>query len=73
MLLTGRGRQWIRRDLGGEDTEGEAQRHALWWPPTKVAGRYLAPYLAAQEEAEFTDTDRPAGELVEFTVEGHGG
>jgi len=73
VLLTGRGRQWIRRDLGGEDAEGEAQRHALWWPPTKVAGRYLAPYLAAQEEAAFTDADRPAGELVEFTVEGHGG
>ncbi|HET8950468.1 MAG TPA: FAD-dependent oxidoreductase [Solirubrobacteraceae bacterium] len=73
VLLTGRGRQWIRRDLGGDDAEGEAARHALWWPPTKVAGRYLAPYLAKQEEAEFTDADRPAGELVEFTVEGHGG
>ena len=72
VLLTGRGRQWIRRDLGGDDPEGEAQRHALWWPPTKVAGRYLAAYLAAQEEAEFTEADRPTGELVEFTVEGHG-
>jgi sulfide:quinone oxidoreductase len=72
VLLTGRGRQWIRRDLG-DDAKGEAQRHALWWPPTKVAGRYLAPYLAKLEEAEFTDADRPAGQLVEFTVEGHGG
>jgi sulfide:quinone oxidoreductase len=72
VLLTGRGRQWIRRDLTAEDAEGEAQRHALWWPPTKVAGRYLAPYLARQEEAEFTDADRPPGHLVEFTVEGHG-
>jgi sulfide:quinone oxidoreductase len=72
VLLTGRGRQWIRRDLGG-DAEGEAERHALWWPPTKVAGRYLAPYLASLEEAEFTDADRPTGQLVEFTPEGHGG
>jgi sulfide:quinone oxidoreductase len=72
VLLTGRGRQWIRRDLGGDDAEGEAQRHALWWPPTKVAGRYLAPYLAKLEEAEFTDADRPAGQLVEFDVTGHG-
>jgi sulfide:quinone oxidoreductase len=23
-----------------------ATAHALWWPPSKVAGRYLAPYLA---------------------------
>ena len=71
VLLTGRGRQWIRRELEG-DGEGEAERHALWWPPTKVAGRYLAPYLASLEEAQFTEADRPAGQLVEFTVEGHG-
>ena len=73
VLLTGRGRQWIRRDLGDEGQEGEAERHALWWPPTKVAGRYLAPYLASLEEAAYRDADRPTGELVEFTVEGHGG
>ena len=72
VLLTGRGRRWIRRDLGGADAEGEAERHALWWPPTKVAGRYLAPYLAKRDELEFTDAERPAGQLVEFTPEGHG-
>jgi sulfide:quinone oxidoreductase len=72
VLLTGRGSQWIRRDLAADDSAGEAQRHALWWPPTKVAGRYLAPYLAALEEAEYTDTERPQGQLVEFTMEGHG-
>ncbi len=71
ILLTRRGRRWIRRDLEGAE-EGETQRHALWWPPTKIAGRYLAPYLAALEEAQFTDADRPTGQLVEFTVEGHG-
>jgi sulfide:quinone oxidoreductase len=72
VLLTGRGRRWIRRDLGGAEGEGETQRHALWWPPTKVAGRYLAPYLAALEEEEFREPNRPAGQLVEFTMEGHG-
>jgi sulfide:quinone oxidoreductase len=71
VLLTGRGSAWIRRDLG-HDAAGEAERHALWWPPTKIAGRYLAPYLASLEESEFTDGDRPTGHLVEFTVEGHG-
>jgi hypothetical protein len=24
--------------------------HALWWPPAKIAGRYLAPYLALHHE-----------------------
>jgi sulfide:quinone oxidoreductase len=72
VLLTGRGSQWIRRDLGRPEAEGEARRHALWWPPTKVAGRYLAPFLAAREEAGPEDSERPAGQLVELTVEGHG-
>ena len=72
ILLTGRSKRWIRRDLDGPGGEGETERHALWWPPTKIAGRYLAPYLAALDEAEFTDADRPTGRLVEFTVEGHG-
>src|SRR4051794_771979 len=71
VLLTGRGQQWIRRDVGEGDAEGEAERHALWWPPTKVAGRYLAPYLAQLAESP-DDGERPAGQLVEFTVEGHG-
>ena len=71
VLLTGRGRQWIRRDLS-EDADGEAKRHALWWPPTKIAGRYLAPYLASLEETQHSDEDRPEGQLVEFTPEGHG-
>jgi sulfide:quinone oxidoreductase len=70
VLLAGRGRQWISRELS-KDADGEAQRHALWWPPTKIAGRYLAPYLASLEETEYTDEDRPAGQLVEFTPEGH--
>jgi sulfide:quinone oxidoreductase len=26
--------------------KGEVSTRALWWPPGKVAGRYLAPYLA---------------------------
>ena len=26
--------------------QGEVSSRALWWPPGKVAGRYLAPYLS---------------------------
>ena len=45
VMLTGRGRAWMRRDLAGHDDAGDVARHALFWPPTKIAGRYLAPYL----------------------------
>jgi sulfide:quinone oxidoreductase len=70
VLLTGRGKQWIRRELGAPEEEGEAERRALWWPPTKVAGRYLAPYLVSLIEAPFTEDDqRPAGQLVEYPLE----
>ena len=72
VLLTGRGQRWLRHDVAGGGGEGDDARRALWWPPTKVAGRYLAPYLQTLDEAEFTDADRPPGELVELTVAGHG-
>ena len=67
VLLTGRGRQWMR--LGEGEEEGEATRHALWWPPTKVAGRYLSPYLGAIEDAEVLGTDAtPDGHPVELDL-----
>ena len=34
--------------LGGGG--GSVADHTLWWPPSKVAGRRLAPYLAARDE-----------------------
>jgi sulfide:quinone oxidoreductase len=68
VLLTGRGRRWIRRDLGAAGDHGDSQRRALWWPPTKVAGAYLAPYLAMTAHGELPGGERPAGRLVEFPV-----
>ena len=70
VLLTGRGKQWIRRDIEASDETGEAERRALWWPPTKVAGRYLAPYLLSLREAGSTEDEaRPAGQLVEYPLD----
>jgi sulfide:quinone oxidoreductase len=49
-LLTGRGPRYLRYDAAGGGGEGEATTHTLWWPPGKVAGRWLAPWLAARDE-----------------------
>ena len=68
VLLTGRGRRWIRRELETAGDHGEAQRRALWWPPTKVAGDYLAPYLAMHAHGPLPDDERPSGRLVEFPL-----
>jgi len=68
VLLTGRGRRWIRRSLETAGDHGETQRRALWWPPTKVAGAHLAPYLSMHAHGPLPGDERPAGRLVEFRV-----
>jgi sulfide:quinone oxidoreductase len=46
-LLTGGADRFLRRDLQG--AHGEHDEQALWWPPAKVYGRYLAPWLALHQ------------------------
>jgi sulfide:quinone oxidoreductase len=47
MLLTGGKPVFLRGEVSrGRDGISEVSDHPLWWPPTKIAGRYLAPYLA---------------------------
>ncbi len=70
MMLTGRGKAWMRNELAGGDGDGTAQRRALWWPPTKIAGRYLSPYLAGLRGADPVDeAARPDGHPVELDLE----
>jgi len=69
MMLTGRGRAWMRHEPAGVG-EGTAVRRALWWPPTKIAGRYLSPYLAARLGTDGVDeAPRPDGQPVELDLE----
>jgi sulfide:quinone oxidoreductase len=47
LLLTGRSPQFIRADVsGGPNEPPQASLQPLWWPPSKIAARWLAPYLA---------------------------
>lgn len=69
VMLTGRGSDWMRHDLSGGAGEEPTARHALWWPPTKIAGRYLSPYLAALDGTESVDEAPPRGEPVELDLE----
>jgi sulfide:quinone oxidoreductase len=47
LLLTGRRPRYLRHEItGGADTESSASPDPLWWPPAKIVGRYLAPFLA---------------------------
>jgi sulfide:quinone oxidoreductase len=43
-------RHFLRADLGSRATPvSEASAAPAWWPASKVAGQFLAPYLAAQD------------------------
>jgi sulfide:quinone oxidoreductase len=65
LLWTGRGDRFLRTDLaGGRDESGGvgALTAELWWPPGKVAGRFLTPFLeGAPESARLVDLDVPEG------------
>jgi sulfide:quinone oxidoreductase len=51
LLLTGSAPRYLRADLGGTPSDtSNASEHALWWPPSKIAGRWLAPYLALNSQ-----------------------
>jgi sulfide:quinone oxidoreductase len=47
LLLTGAAPAFLRVELGGGHGESStASSEPLWWPPGKVVGRHLAPFLA---------------------------
>ena len=48
VVLTGEESAFLRSDRSGHHTRSMASFRPLWWPPAKVAGRYLGPYLAAR-------------------------
>ena len=44
VLLTGMSPPYLRGEPGGRVSEVDTE--PLWWPPAKISGRYLAPFLA---------------------------
>ena len=60
MLMTGGRGRWLRAPAGATPGHEEVAMRALWWPPSKIATRYLAPYLLRREEAELLAL-RPEG------------
>jgi sulfide:quinone oxidoreductase len=68
MLFTGGEPRFMRSGVPGADPDIPAGAwYPLWWPPTKISGRYLAPYLLERSEVEglghpeqgFIDIDIP--------------
>ena len=75
-ILTEWGPRYLRTSVG-EPTHGDAARSVLWWPPAKVAGKYLAPYLAARAgyrvgRPALEDLSAPPGDDPGDVEGGHG-
>lgn len=71
MLFTGDEPLWMRAGVPAADPDIPGAWYPLWWPPTKVAGRYLAPLLFERADQElgappvgFVDVDVPLAEIT---------
>jgi len=54
LLLTGSQPEYLRAELGGGHMYSSVAAEApLWWPPAKIAARYLGPYLAEHAHLSF--------------------
>ena len=66
MLLTGSTPRYMRAEVsGGRGDDWQVSDSALWWPPSKIAGRWLAPYLALRHDEL---DEQPDGLPVEVEV-----
>jgi sulfide:quinone oxidoreductase len=70
-LITGVESLSMRHDLTGGHGEGVASADYLWWPPHKVGGRYLAPWLAHEEPHGLEPPSRPIDVEVALPVQWH--
>jgi sulfide:quinone oxidoreductase len=64
-LLTGEESLQLRSEIAGGGGEGAASLDALWWPPHKISGRYLAPWLY---HGEVHADPEPPGRTIDIDV-----
>jgi sulfide:quinone oxidoreductase len=67
LLLTGFVPRYLRSDTSAGTSVVDTE--ALWWPPAKIVGRYLAPFLADQLGLDQTLSDAARSSAVEVEVE----
>lgn len=74
LLLTGGQPHYLRHDLSGGDVPDWASSSPIWWPPTKIVGRRLAPFLAslAGEEAGALAAPPTDGLRIELPLDPRG-
>ncbi len=74
LLLTGRQPRYLRHEIsGGAGDASLVSAEPLWWPPAKIVGRYLAPFLGAVAGVESPPEapSAPGTVPVEVELEAH--
>ena len=66
MLFAGDEPLYLRSNVPGADPGVPRAWYPLWWPPTKIAGRYLAPYLFERDDE--TGFGRPPAGFVDLDI-----
>jgi CBS domain-containing protein len=70
LLLTGGRPQYLRHEItGGVGNTSIASEDPLWWPPAKIVGHYLAPFLAERSGVTAPAEVEPAEGAVAVEVE----
>ena len=72
VLLTGFVPRYLRADI--QEGTSVVDTEALWWPPAKIVGHYLAPFLAAELglSSELPEGAHRAAVEVEVELDPHG-
>jgi sulfide:quinone oxidoreductase len=70
LLLTGGAPRYLRHEVsGGHGGTSAVSLEPLWWPPAKIVGRHLAPFLARLAGAGATEPVTAAPGAVPVEVE----
>ena len=70
LLLTGGRPRYLRHELdGGVGQADAASPEPLWWPPAKIVGRHLAPFLAGFAGVESPPEPSAAPGTIRIEVE----
>ena len=67
VLYTDRGPAYLRARR--RRTRSEPRPYSMWWPPSKIAGRHLAPYLATRAGAPRAPEVRPERDAIAVTID----
>jgi len=70
VLYTGGEPAYMRTPLADDVAPGaEPRSYSMWWPPSKIAGRFLSSYLTVRAGAPRAPETRPSSDVVPVRVD----